>query len=590
MINFSKIKNPHILIYGNQSGIIQSILDFDYLCGKGHPSVYAIVGVQQKICRYFFGQKEILIKGYHDISDVPASIREKVTLVGVMQSGRRARECVEKSVESLPNLKAGFLFAEGVNEQDALSMRKLSLAHDIAIFGPASVGMLVGGEWKLGAIGGTMPEQIASSGTIQAGDVVVVSTSGGIVNELINMVAMTGSRVAYAAAIGGERYPIAKPVDVFKQALDDKNVRAIIYFGELGGNDEELIADLYKKSKSKKTCIAYVAGSIGEHFDTPQQFGHAKSMAHSEAETASYKRKLLADAGLHSAASFSDFENAIGKLGEKSKAGPLPKNDIPEPRMKALFVDNISSEGDDEVVRILGEDLTGFVSGRSLSEIALAMFLGKKDSSKTLKKFFDTVLKLLVDHGPQVSGAVNTMITARAGKDLTASLASGILTIGPRFGGAIDQAADNWLTAAKDGESAYDFVERYAKNKNYIPGIGHKKYRTDNPDPRVAMLRDQFDEGGEYITFAKDVENITSAKKAQLILNVDGAIGALLIDILKKHESMTDKEIKDLLDTGFCNALFVLARSVGFIAHFLEQKRIDEGLFRLPNDQISSFE
>ena len=33
------------------------------------------------------------------------------------------------------------------------------------------------------------------------------------------------------------------------------------------------------------------------------------------------------------------------------------------------------------------------------------------------------------DHGPAVSGAHNTIVAARAGKDLVSSLASGLLTI-----------------------------------------------------------------------------------------------------------------------------------------------------------------
>lgn len=60
---------------------------------------------------------------------------------------------------------------------------------------------------------------------------------------------------------------------------------------------------------------------------------------------------------------------------------------------------------------------------------------------------------ITADHGPAVSGAHNTIITARAGKDLVSSLVSGLVTIGtlfifflcniagPRFGGAIDDAA-----------------------------------------------------------------------------------------------------------------------------------------------------
>ena len=40
-----------------------------------------------------------------------------------------------------------------------------------------------------------------------------------------------------------------------------------------------------------------------------------------------------------------------------------------------------------------------------------------------------------------MSGAHNCIVTARAGKDLVSSLTSGLLTIGPRFGGALDDAA-----------------------------------------------------------------------------------------------------------------------------------------------------
>lgn len=39
---------------------------------------------------------------------------------------------------------------------------------------------------------------------------------------------------------------------------------------------------------------------------------------------------------------------------------------------------------------------------------------------------------LTADHGPAVSGAMNTIVATRAGKDLISSLASGLLTIGSR--------------------------------------------------------------------------------------------------------------------------------------------------------------
>ena len=47
-------------------------------------------------------------------------------------------------------------------------------------------------------------------------------------------------------------------------------------------------------------------------------------------------------------------------------------------------------------------------------------------------KFIELCLIVTADHGPAVSGAHNTIVTARAGKDLVSSLTSGLLTIGDR--------------------------------------------------------------------------------------------------------------------------------------------------------------
>ena len=56
----------------------------------------------------------------------------------------------------------------------------------------------------------------------------------------------------------------------------------------------------------------------------------------------------------------------------------------------------------------------------------------------------ELALIVTADHGPAVSGAHNTIVSARAGKDLVSSLCSGLLTIGPRFGGALNEAEEQF--------------------------------------------------------------------------------------------------------------------------------------------------
>lgn len=72
-------------------------------------------------------------------------------------------------------------------------------------------------------------------------------------------------------------------------------------------------------------------------------------------------------------------------------------------------------------------------------------------------------------------------------------------------------------------------------------------------------------------------------------MNIDGHIAALLLDVLEQYEGYTKAELAELVEMDFFNAFFVIPRTVGFISHYLDQKRLGEGLFRLPDDQVSSF-
>jgi citrate synthase len=131
-------------------------------------------------------------------------------------------------------------------------------------------------------------------------------------------------------------------------------------------------------------------------------------------------------------------------------------------------------------------------------------------------------------------------------------------------------------------------VENFAKTGRYIPGIGHRQYRLELPDPRVSLLKKQALKLSEhvYLDFACSIEKVTTAKKANLILNVDGAIGAILMDFLKVEEKYSHNEIEKLIEIEFFNAFFVLSRSVGLTAHYLDQRRLNEPLFRLENSQV----
>jgi len=596
MIDIEKIRKNEgkIITVGSYPAIIQSILDFDYLGGKKTSTVSAIVATGRKFERYFWGKKEILIPVYSSVDVIPDSKKKNLTFFLNLTSARRTLSSTKNLLESIPSLLGGVIFAENVPEKHAIELYNLSQKTNKFIIGPASVGMVIPNVLKLGAIGGIDTNQLVDSSLFTPGNIAVFSASGGMTGELIRIVAQNNKHISFSLSFGGDRFPITSPKDAFIAAQNDPETKVICYFGELGGIDEYELADLLKTKKVTKPVFCFIAGSISEIFETPPQFGHAKAMAKNKNESAKEKKEALKDAGAIVTDTFSQFVELIRDLDYedvKSKQNYSKIQVDMENRKQALIATTISSDENGQV-KILGEDLLSFAKNNSFAFIAGSLFLGKKLKSRELSEFIDFVLRLLVDHGPYVSGAVNTIIASRAGRDLVSSLSSGLLTIGPRFGGAINQAAQNWLIGVSENKNPVEFVEEFAKQKIYISGIGHKKYSLDMPDKRVVEILKFSEKLSEkkFTSFAKNVEKITTGKKANLILNIDGAIAAVLLDILSEKEGYSDPELQELVATEFFNAIFVLSRSVGFIAHFLDQKRLDEGLFRLDEDMVASVE
>jgi ATP citrate (pro-S)-lyase len=116
------------------------------------------------------------------------------------------------------------------------------------------------------------------------------------------------------------------------------------------------------------------------------------------------------------------------------------------------------------------------------------------------------------------------------------SLCSGLLTIGPRFGGALDDSAKDFTNAFDSGSSPAQFVAAMRKADKLIMGIGHRIRSVENPDQRVCIVKEfakKHFPTTPLLDYALEVEKITTAKRSNLILNVDGAIATAFVDLLR---------------------------------------------------------
>jgi citrate synthase len=258
-------------------------------------------------------------------------------------------------------------------------------------------------------------------------------------------------------------------------------------------------------------------------------------------------------------------------------------------RKPTTFICTVSDDSGDEVL-YAGKRLSDVLDQKMGIGGVVGLLWFKKELPDYASHFIELVLQIVADHGPAVSGAHNAIVASCAGKDLISSLCSGLLTIGPRFGGAIDDAAREFKLAYETGLAPEQFVNDMKKRGINIPGIGHKIKSVKNPDKRVQLLinyaRANFP-STELLNYALQVEELTTAKKGNLILNVDGCIGILFIDLMSSCGAFTKAEIDEVVRLGYLNGLFALGRSIGLIGHILDQKRLGSRLYRHPADDIA---
>ncbi|KAJ5539581.1 hypothetical protein N7504_000809 [Penicillium tannophilum] len=592
-------------VYGMQPRAVQGMLDFDFICKRSTPSVAGIIYTfgGQFVSKMYWGTSETLLPVYQDTEKAFAKHPDVDTVVNFASS----RSVYQSTMELMqfPQIRSIAIIAEGVPERRAREILVAAQEKGITIIGPATVGGIKPGAFKIGNTGGMM-DNIVASKLYRKGSVGYVSKSGGMSNELNNIISQNTDGVYEGVAIGGDRYPGTTFIDHLLRYQAEPECKILVLLGEVGGVEEYRVIEAVKSGVITKPIVAWAIGTCASMFKTEVQFGHAGASANSQLETAVYKNKAMREAGIVVPETFEDLPEALKAVydAEVSKGNIVPAAEPVVPkipidyswaqelglvRKPAAFISTISDDRGQELL----------YAGMPISDVfredigiggVMSLLWFRRRLPTYASKFLEMVLMLTADHGPAVSGAMNTIITTRAGKDLISALVSGLLTIGSRFGGALDGAAEEFTKAFDKGLSPRDFVDSSRKANKLIPGIGHKVKSRNNPDLRVELVKEfakKHFPSTKLLDYAIAVETVTTSKKDNLILNVDGCVAVCFIDLLRNCGAFTPEEAEDYIRMGVLNGLFVLGRSIGLIAHYLDQKRLRTGLYRHPWDDIT---
>jgi succinyl-CoA synthetase alpha subunit len=183
------------------------------------------------------------------------------------------------------------LMPERLPHQDMLEIIAYARAGGSMVIGPNSPGLLSPGKAMVGGLGGRL-EMARTAFT--AGPVGIISRSGGNTMTLAYYLTKAGLGQSTAVGVGGDGFVGTTWRTILEKFEGDPETKAVVAYGEIGGNNEEEAAAFLKAGGFTKPFIAYIGGRFARE---GMRFGHAGAVIAQGRGTAEEKRRLLREAG-----------------------------------------------------------------------------------------------------------------------------------------------------------------------------------------------------------------------------------------------------------------------------------------------------
>ena len=169
---------------------------------------------------------------------------------------------------------------------DMVRVRQALAGSKTKLVGPNSQGILAPGIGQLG---------VMTTVDARRGGIGIASRSASLTSEVVLQTTRAGLGQSTTVGVGGDPVHGLSLKDTVEMFLNDADTSGIIVIGEIGGTDEQDVADLIKSRKPKKPVVALIAG---RHAPPERRMGHAGALATQGAGTAADKIKALEQAGV----------------------------------------------------------------------------------------------------------------------------------------------------------------------------------------------------------------------------------------------------------------------------------------------------
>jgi succinyl-CoA synthetase alpha subunit len=188
---------------------------------------------------------------------------------------------------------------EHIPVHDMIQVRQQLKDSASVLIGPNCPGVLTPENQLLGIIPAALSKQ---------GDTAVVSRSGTLTYEAMDLLTKAGLGQKYVIGIGGDMVRGTNFIECLELFENDPAVKRIVMIGEIGGTDEIEAAD-YIRDRVTKPVYAYVAGHSAP---VGVQMGHAGAiLSGNSQESAPAKTAYLAKSGAITEDSITELINRV---------------------------------------------------------------------------------------------------------------------------------------------------------------------------------------------------------------------------------------------------------------------------------------
>ena len=193
----------------------------------------------------------------------------------------------------------------------------------------------------------------------------------------------------------------------------------------------------------------------------------------------------------------------------------------------------------------------------------VASSLLPNDASDEMLEALDDMLILYAEHGFNAS-TFATRVTASTRADLTGAIVAGIATLKGELHGGANERAVELINGFDTIDEAEKGIHALLNEKKKIMGFGHGVYKVQ--DPRSPVVKNWVEKlvdndfSKKRFEIAQKIDDIMDTEK-NLFPNVDFYGGLLLSELGFEIDLFTP--------------IFVAGRSVGWAAHYFEQRKQD---------------